>query len=83
MLTGDRLRDLNSEIEKQITALERAMASGALRVEAPDAATITYRDYNEMQRAMSGLRRRQSALNEQALGVRQTRQIVTTSRSGW
>ncbi|SFG92794.1 phage head-tail joining protein [Methylobacterium gossipiicola] len=72
-------------IDKQIAALETAMASGALRVEAPDAATITYRSYDEMRRALGDLRLRKAA-QETAAGQirpRRTRQIALTGRSGW
>jgi hypothetical protein len=71
-------------IEKQIATLESAMGSGALRVEAPDAATITYRSYDEMRRALADLQRRKAAQDAGAgVARRRTRQIVTTSRSGW
>ncbi|KQO76436.1 hypothetical protein [Methylobacterium sp. Leaf88] len=74
-----------ANIDKQIAALENAMASGALRVEAPDAATITYRSYDEMRQALSDLQGRKAAADAASGGLvrRRTRQIVTTGRSGW
>lgn len=74
-----------ANIDKQIAALENAMASGALRVEAPDAATITYRSYDEMRKALGDLylRKGVQAAAGGAIAPRRTRQIVTTSRSGW
>jgi hypothetical protein len=74
-----------ANIDKQIADLKRAMATGVLRAEAPDAVTLTYRDYGEMRLALADLERQKAEQDAAtgAIGPRRTRQIVTTGRSGW
>ncbi|KQP02650.1 hypothetical protein [Methylobacterium sp. Leaf93] len=71
------------DLDKRIANLKRSMSSGVLRVESADTGSATYRGYDEMRQALSDLERQKAAQEAAAGGRRRTRQIVTTSRSGW
>lgn len=74
-----------ANIDKQIADLERILASGVERAEAPDAVTLSYRKYDDLRKELSRLYmvKAAGASTSGSVTTRRTRQIVTRSRSGW
>ncbi|SFV06072.1 hypothetical protein SAMN02799631_04348 [Methylobacterium sp. 174MFSha1.1] len=80
---GQRLLKMRAQRLK----LRAAMTSGVLTVEGADnTGRVTYRTYPEMRQALRDLDRDiadlATAIGEGS-GVRRTRQVVMTGRSGW
>ncbi|MHC2089455.1 phage head-tail joining protein [Methylobacterium sp. CM6244] len=79
--------DLDKQIaglRKQIADIDRTMASGVERVESADTGSVSYRKYDDLRRERSRLAASlEGLLGSTTGGRRRTRQIVTTSRSGW
>ncbi|TXN26846.1 hypothetical protein [Methylobacterium sp. WL19] len=81
---ADDLERQIAALRKQIVDIDRTMASGVERVESADTGSVGYRDYSDMRLIRSDLLARLQALLGSTAGApRRTRQIVTTSRSGW
>lgn len=81
---ADDLDKKIADLRKQITGIDRTMASGIERVESADTGSVGYRKYDDLRRERSRLASiLEGLLGSATGGRRRTRQIVTTSRSGW
>lgn len=75
-----------TRLRLHLVALDRAMGSGVLTVERPDAGRVTYRSYAEMRSARSDLMRRiqeAEAMTSGAVARPKTRRVVMLGRSGF